>query len=484
MSLSTGVIRKIITFSWGTWIGLIVSIISLPVLTRLFAPSEFGLAGIIVMSASLITQLCSLGMVSVFVRHYFEVEISKRNYLLWKCLKYPLLMVLIIAVISILFYLPITTFLFGNPSLPLWLLTLLLALITLLNNFSDYVLRVSGYSHLYSICQLISKLFGFLFAVIFFYIFKNHTASGIVLANLGAVMIVTFFSMSKSKHIWIPNLQSFLVGDNDKAYIKYGLPYLFAALIYYFNSNIDRLVLNHYVGLYEVGIYTAIFRLSLVLIVVRTGFDAYFMPELMRKISQNDSDNLNKYLIQVNKVYSFILFIIFILLFAVHDVFRWFFGVKYSIVVYICMFILLDPVLNALNSSYTACMEIAKRSKYLMYIAILTACINLAFNLVLVPKFGLRGTALATGITAVIYVLLTMVFARMAYKVNFSYFRVIFMVMLFFTGCCLSLVYSSFIISVFMALLMMSVLFILYKDIAYMMLVFVKNNVLNKKVYQ
>ena len=100
------VLKKILSFSWGSWLGIFIGMIATPILTRIFSPEEFGIANMVIVTANFFALLCGMGMLNVFVRYYFTSIETERSLLLWQCIKLPLVLYFfIVLATSFLIYL-------------------------------------------------------------------------------------------------------------------------------------------------------------------------------------------------------------------------------------------------------------------------------------------------------------------------------------------------------------------------------------------
>ena len=88
-------IRSIIGFSVSSWIGFVIGIISVPILTRLLDPVQFAVINQFNAAVLFFLSLVTLGMDSGLVRFFFEPPTGfNKNQLLGKCLWYSFLILL------------------------------------------------------------------------------------------------------------------------------------------------------------------------------------------------------------------------------------------------------------------------------------------------------------------------------------------------------------------------------------------------------
>jgi O-antigen/teichoic acid export membrane protein len=73
--------------------------------------------------------------------------------------------------------------------------------------------------------------------------------------------------------------------------------------------------------------------------------------------------------------------------------------------------IVIGTVLLGLNNVFNAGLYLNKRSGTMLFIMLTAAGVNIGFNLILVPKYGLMGAATSTLVACLVSVILTLIFS-------------------------------------------------------------------------
>src|SRR5699024_8110698 len=109
--MKNSLIKKFLTFSYGSWIGLALGLVTTMLTTRLLPPDAFGKASMFDLFLQVGMILTIFGTDQSFVRFFYEEEPEKRGALLYKSLRLPVISTSIMLVVLMFWYRPITYFL-------------------------------------------------------------------------------------------------------------------------------------------------------------------------------------------------------------------------------------------------------------------------------------------------------------------------------------------------------------------------------------
>ena len=93
-------LKKFFSFSIGSYISLIIGFFSLPIITRIISPEQYGIFSFFLLITNLGNSLLILGLEQGFARYFYEEK--NKTLLLYNCLKYPILMWCILSTIIFL----------------------------------------------------------------------------------------------------------------------------------------------------------------------------------------------------------------------------------------------------------------------------------------------------------------------------------------------------------------------------------------------
>ncbi len=221
-------------------------------------------------------------------------------------------------------------------------------------------------------------------------------AEGVVLANLLA-SIATF--LIHLKYI-LPNLTSSFSGSLYKDLMKFGIPYVPAGLAGIAMQVIDRPILKALTDDATVGIYQASYRLGIFMMLVVGMFDYAWRPFFLKHAEEPDAKKLFARVFTYFLLLAMFLFVVLTLF--IEDLIRvkiagiYFIHPDYWGGVLIVPVILLAYVFNGAYTNFVVGVFLKKKTIYLPWVFGAGAVVNIVANFLLIPRFGMMGSAYAT----------------------------------------------------------------------------------------
>ena len=183
-----------------------------------------------------------------------------------------------------------------------------------------------------------------------------------------------------------------------KELLRYSLPLIPTYLLWWITAASDRLFVIKMVSAEANGLYSFSSRIPALLMMVTTLF---YQAWQMSSIEEKDSSSLGSFYRSVYNVYTSLMFvgaagIIMIvrpltMLFAGSD--EYLGAEKYTVILVIAM--VFQCFCQFLSSIYS----VRKKSKNSCLTALVAAAVNIILNLILIPKFGVYGAAIATAVS-------------------------------------------------------------------------------------
>ena len=218
------------------------------------------------------------------------------------------------------------------------------------------------------------------------YIFISNLISSIVtIFLLFPQMLISKISFDKT--LW-------------KKMMAYGLPLLIAGLAGMTNETIDRILLKHLLpiedSVYQLGIYGALYKLSIIMILFIQTFRFAAEPFFF---DQHNSGNDRSIYSDVMKYFVVVMGVIFLAVIIFYEFIIGFLGPAYrdhpdgfEIVSILLIANLFLGVLYNLSIWY----KLTEKTIFGAYISIFGAIITVVLNFSLIPKIGILGSAWAT----------------------------------------------------------------------------------------
>ena len=254
---------------------------------------------------------------------------------------------------------------------------------------------------------------------LYFIIVQGFGIEYIFISNLIASIITVIILlpvMFKSRWTFDSNLW--------RKMLIYAIPLVIAGLAGITNETLDRILLKHYLVnssnyFSEVGLYGAFYKLSIIMILFIQTFRYAAEPFFF---AQEKKDNAKENYALVMKYFIIITAIIFLTVTTYYDFIKSFLGSEYHdergfLVVSI---LLLANLFLGVYYNLSVWYKLTDQTKYGAYISIFGAVITIVFNICLIPKIGFIGSAWATLICYFSMVLASYLIGRRFYPIPYE----------------------------------------------------------------
>lgn len=182
----------------------------------------------------------------------------------------------------------------------------------------------------------------------------------------------------------------------------------------------NRIFIEQYFSLSEVGVFSLAFRIASIVSIVLGGLFTAFNP-VFYSLS-NDQINAiesRKKLYNLCKIISFtVLFTCFSVCLVSKEIISLFFDKTYAQAISLIPLIIVSIFFVNISGLFNLMIYQEKKPKTIMYISIVGAFVSILLNFLLVPLYSMLGAAFASIITALIILVGKYVYARKAYYIS------------------------------------------------------------------
>jgi len=416
MTEKRGFLGSIIGFSVSSWIGFILGIISVPVLTSLLKPSQYAIINQFNAASLFFMSLFTIGMDSGFVRFFFEPPSGfRREQVLGNSLYYSTAILIVFSLICIPFYSELSGLLFGIKSWQICLLFFFAVLSQIFIRFftTNYRLlnSILAFTIISIALQLITK-FSLLIALPFhgsdFSLLFAFTLGIFLLA--GVTFIVNFSSRSFS---WssVPLIK-------NREFMKYSLGSWLVPMVIYANTYFSQIIIRHFAGENTLGIYLSANVFAGILGVVQYGFTNYWSAYMF--------ENYNKNQDLIKKVHDYICFFSVAAMCAfifAKDFLYLFIGSQYHASKSIFALVISAPLFTLIGETTAYGISIEKKAHVSLYSYIVFFFLNMILSFILVPLYGMFGAALSLMISGLVNLIVQTFFGQKYYVTIENKFR-------------------------------------------------------------
>lgn len=459
---NNNLLKKFLSFSIGSWLGIIISFVSTPVITRLLSPEEFGRASMFLLVMNVLLLVSMLGTDQSFTRFFYEEKESSRNHLLFNCLKVSLSMFGILSLFALLFYKPLSEFLFSEIEFGLVALLLVAVLIQILSRFAVLVIRMEQKGFIFSLIQILSKLFDFLGVVVFaYFISADYTAmvysqilTGFLVTVLAVIFSYSYWNWKKAK--------LHQAKHNIKDITTYGIPLALTLLITWLFQSTDRIAIKHWGEYSDLGLYAAAFKVVAILNIIQTTFTTFWVPVSYERYEKNPEDKA--FFSEIFQLVSLGLFLIAIGTIMFKDVIVWLLGAEYKKAAYIMPFLVFMPLMYTVSEITVVGINFAKKTKWHILISLGACVLNILGNVICVPFWGAKGAALSTGISYILFALLRTGISYTYFKVDYRLKKFLINLFLIFAYAFYNTFYDTNTLNYILGLLLIVIVIYFYRD--------------------
>ena len=417
---SLQIVRGAIISFFGMIFGRGLTYLYVILLARL-GSSEYGIISLGFAITLFLSTITMMGLKTVIVRYISFYQAKKDN----KKIKGTILSSIKISLpISIVFMISlfllsdkISLLFFHNvrliPILKLFSITI--PFIVLSNIFLQVILSYKRIEYQIGIKEITENIVKLILTFIVIYL--GYNLFGVAIAYVISIIftfILSFYFMQK---------KCFNILDNkikstnfSKTLLKISFPLFFADIFTLIIKWMDVFLLGFFRSTSEVGIFNVALSTASLLVLVPTGIMALFLPVITRLYSKGNVNEIKEITIRTSKWIFFANFPIFILLLIFSkQILNIMFGQEYvagSTALLILIFAYLLHSITHVNSSI---LVMLKKTKIIFLVGIIITILNIILNLLLIPKYGIVGGAMAMSFSLILNYI---IYSILVYKIT------------------------------------------------------------------
>lgn len=416
------------TYLVGQILLMVASFVSFPLYTRLLSVGDYGLLGLVSLTITLIAAFSKLGLQHSIVRFYSDFDTDSKTQSISKFYSTFFVSIIFFGGLSSLFFF-LTLKLMGNSLIEenlrkLLGLSSILILFYCSSQTYNQMFRAEQKPKAYILLGISSRYGSLLFSILFyFYLYRN--LYGIILGTVvweGIVFIFVSYMLINMRNIHFRYYSSTLLKES----LKYGFPLIGSELSFLILQFGDRYLIQYYLGPVSLGLYSAgysiaTFGAELLTLPVR---DAIF-PIYMNIYSKEGEEETKIFLGKSLRYFSLIAIPIFFGLTAVSsDLIVLLASNKYMQSGIVVPYIIAGLIIYGTWSFFGAGLFVKKNTIRILMLIVISCCINIALNIILIPKFGIIGAALATLIAYTVYILMLIIYSFRKFRFRIDYQRI------------------------------------------------------------
>lgn len=380
-------------FGVGPIIGMLISLITVPITTRILAPTEFAKTSMYSLCQTVFYLICLLGCDQAYVRFYNENSVNKRSLFL-SCIIFPMLFCFISIFFIFLYNKPISQFLFGQYE-PFIILFIIISIpFSVLNRFSELKVRMDMRGKMFSFLTLFQQILNFILLIIFL-IFYERSFKSIIYSSFISSILYCIISLSISG-ILFDKSKITIKFDFIKSILLYGIPLVFASILSWLMYSFDKVAIRTWSTFEELGFYSASFKIVSLVNIIQNIFTTAWTPVAYKWFEQNSD---KKKFFDVSNAILSLMLLVFSFIIIFRNILLLYLGAEYRNTSEIFVFLLFSPVMYTISTTTSLGIEFKKKSIYATIVSAIVASINFLGNFLLVPKYGALGASITTALS-------------------------------------------------------------------------------------
>lgn len=416
-------LSKFISFSYGNWLGIVVGLISTPVITRLLSPEEFGKASMFTLALNILMIFILFGFDQGFVRFFYEEIEENRTKLLYFSISLPALLLILVSIVILLNYRYISIFLFGEVDRNNIYILVLGLIFFVIYKFATLVIRMKQRGHIYSMLELLNKILNLVF-IVFIYNAIDQSYRVIIYAMVFTYVVLAIVSVFTEIKFWnFRSINKLSLQNSYKDIFHYSYPLLLTAILTWLFQSFDKIALTKWSSFYEVGLYAAAFKIVAILNVLQVSFTTFWAPVKFERFNKNPNDV--NFFSRISKLVSFVMFLVAIVTISLTDFFVLLLGFEFREAISVIPFLVFMPIMYTISETTVNGIAFFKKSKWNVVIAAVCCLLNILGNWILVPDFAAVGAAISTAASYILFFTLRTIISLKYYKVDYGLIRVV-----------------------------------------------------------
>jgi len=414
-------IKNTTIYALGDIIPRLIGFIALPILTRYLTPSDYGIVNYV---NTLNTFLLALGFLSVntyFLVYYYRCKThAEQKKLLGNLSAFIILLNVVIVIVLLFFGKYFFNALGSNIDFyPYIVIAIFTNFFNLFSVLPAALFRVLEKPMPLTILNVSRGVITFVLTLVLV-IYFDYTALGVLYANLVVNFIFAFLFLYMVRHhiTWNLNFKQI------KTVLAFTLPLVPGSIAYYLTTISDRILIDKYLSLNDLGIYSIAASIALILNIFSFGAYKAFEPYIFKNWG---GENFIKIFENIRNSFVYVLLIgVLCLSVFSKEFFILMTDVKFHGAYFYVPMIIIGVYSSSLSMLYGTIITAKGKTKINSLISIIGASISVTLNIIFLPKYGLLTAALVSSLAMTVMLLTYIWYA----KLKVSHYRPLFSLLL------------------------------------------------------
>jgi O-antigen/teichoic acid export membrane protein len=408
--------RHSAAYTFANMLNRAFAIVLVPIYTRCLTQDDYGTFALLLGAAAIIWVLLDCGISAATTRFWYDYDDEReRRHLILSMWSTMMVIGVTVSVLLSVVGWRYSESIFGVSFWPYVALTIWGTFFNAANIIPKSLMRVKEQSTRF-VAVVFAQSAVLLVAVLVFVVWLDMGLFGAVLsAFVQAVIIFLCFTPYTLGHAARPAMRGIATET-----MRFGFPILVLEAGWWVLDTSDRFILRHYQAASVVALYSVGYALGRLLIMLSVSIDQAWTPFFFERAKDDDAEARR---LAAYAATYFTLIVagagVVIAVFAREAVLL-FGGRSYLDAARVTPVIVLASVIQGMFYVPSRGLLLKKRTFLLTYVVIAAAVVNVGLNLVVIPKWGMMGAALATVAGYATATGLTYVFSQRVYRIDYQ----------------------------------------------------------------
>lgn len=396
---------------------MILGFASSIIIARALGPEKQGIYALVVLLPNMLVTFLNVGIGSASVYY-----VGKRKYSIETIVSTNVFLALLISLISIVIGI-ISIFLFRDTffkGVPIIYLFIILSVLPLLfaNSFLQAVFQGLQDFKVFNLVAIFGSIMNLVFLIIVVLLLKLNVI-GAIISFFASVIAPTIILIIYLKKRNIIVRFKYISKEFIKDSLTYGYKAHLSNILAFVNYRADILMISYFLSPAAVGIYNVAVNIAERLWIISQPVSAVLFPRISSAKNDEERNNLTakvaRNVLLLSIIIGFILFLISDLLIEIM------LGEKYKAASNIIKILLVGITLFSAERILSNDLAGRGNPELNLYTSLFTVVVNIILNLIMIPKWGFYGAALATSVAySLTFILKVLVFCYITKSNVFS----------------------------------------------------------------
>ena len=410
--------KRIFGFSMASWVNCLISLISTPITTALFLPAELGKINMFISFANVLIPFIYLGFDQAYVRFYHEPCGKNTAHSLFRvCLLISSISAVLVGGVVLVAWKYFSANIIGYSSMGVAVCLVLYLIATMLLRYANLRARMENNIWLFFVQSVVSTIIIKLsFAAIALVSPNSRYAIAVrsVLLTVAGVIFVVLVLFKKPKE----------QADFSKPVLvdlsKFALPVFPTAFLVMLNLSLSQLMLKQYVDYTMIGIYSNAVTIAGIITIVQSGLNTFWTPFVYEYYKDREKVQ------QMHHIVAFLMLCMALGIVLFQDVIYWVLvDRQYWASKAIMAFLLIGPISDTISETLGLGIELSKKTYWKIPIYVINIVVNFVSCIVLIPRFGVLGAAMANALASLSMLMVKSVIGERFYRCSNTYYRLV-----------------------------------------------------------